>query len=36
MGLKKVGWGDMDCVVLAQDSVRWGVLVNAVRNLRLP
>jgi hypothetical protein len=30
MGIKKVRWGDMDCVVLAQDIVRWWALVNVV------
>jgi hypothetical protein len=29
--LEEIGWGDV-----AQDSVRWRALVNAVMNLRVP
>jgi hypothetical protein len=32
----KVEWGDVDWIFLAQDRDRWGVLVNAVMNLRVP
>jgi hypothetical protein len=30
MGLKEVGWADMDWIDLAQDRDRWRALVNAV------
>jgi hypothetical protein len=34
--LGEVGWGDVDCIGLAQDRNRWRALVNSVLNLRVP
>ena len=36
MGLQLVGCGGMDWIEMAQDRNRWGELVNAVMNLRVP
>jgi hypothetical protein len=33
---KKVGWGGMEWIALAQDWDRWRSLVNSVMNLRVP
>jgi hypothetical protein len=33
MDLGKVGWGDVGWIGLAQDTDKWGALVNAVMNL---
>jgi hypothetical protein len=34
--LGEVGWGDVDCIGLAQDMNRWRALVNSVLNLQVP
>jgi hypothetical protein len=36
MHLGDIGWGDVDCVGLAQDRGKWRALVNAVMNLQVP
>jgi hypothetical protein len=36
MDLVEEGWGDVDCIGLAQDRDRWRDLVNSVLNLRVP
>jgi len=36
MGHQEVGWGDMDWIDVADSRDRWGALLNAVRNLRVP
>jgi hypothetical protein len=36
MDLGEVGWGDVDCIDLAQDGNRWRTLVNSVLNIRVP
>jgi hypothetical protein len=36
MDLQEVGCGCEDWIRLAQDRDRWGVLLSAVRNLRVP
>jgi hypothetical protein len=36
MALDEVGWGDVDCIGLAQDRNRWRALVNSVLSLRVP
>jgi hypothetical protein len=36
MDLGEVGWGDVDCIGLAQDRNRWRAVVNSVLNLRFP
>jgi hypothetical protein len=36
MDLVEVGWGDVDCTVLAQDREGWRALLNSLLNLRVP
>jgi hypothetical protein len=36
MDLVEVGWGDVDCIGLIQDSHSWRALVNSVLNLGVP
>jgi hypothetical protein len=36
MDLVEVGWGNVDCIGLAQDTDRWRAPVNSVLNLRVP
>jgi hypothetical protein len=36
LDLQEVGCGCEDCIGLAQDRDRWGALVSAGRNLRVP
>jgi hypothetical protein len=33
---REVGWGDMEWIDLAHDRDQWRVLVNTIRNLRVP
>jgi hypothetical protein len=34
--LREVGWGGMDCIVLAQNNDQWRTLANAVMKFRVP
>jgi hypothetical protein len=36
MDLKRIRWGGMDWIDLAQDRDHWRALVNTVMNLRVP
>jgi hypothetical protein len=36
MGLREIGFGDVDWIHLARDRDRWRALVNTVMNLRVP
>jgi hypothetical protein len=36
MDLGAVGWGDVDCIGLAQNRDRWRALVNSVLNILVP
>jgi hypothetical protein len=36
MDLVEVGWGDVDCICLAQEGDKWRALVNSVLNFRVP
>jgi hypothetical protein len=36
MDLRKIGFGDVDWIHLAQDRARWQAVVNMVMNLRVP
>jgi hypothetical protein len=36
MDLVEVGWGDVDCIGLAQDRDRWRALVDSVLNFGVP
>jgi hypothetical protein len=33
MDLREIGWGDVDCIDMAQDRDQWRALVNMVMNL---
>jgi hypothetical protein len=35
MYLRKIGWGSVDWIQVAQDRDRWRVIVNTVMNLRV-
>jgi hypothetical protein len=35
MDLRKIGWGNMDRIDLAQDINQWNALVNKVMKLRI-
>jgi hypothetical protein len=35
MDLRKIGWGSVDLIQLAQDRGRWRAVVSAVMNLRV-
>jgi hypothetical protein len=36
MDLQEVGWSGMDWIDVADSRDRWGALLNAVMNLRVP
>jgi hypothetical protein len=36
IGLREIGFGDVDWIHLAEDRDRWRALVNTVMNLRVP
>jgi hypothetical protein len=36
MDLQEVGWWGMDWIVVARGRGRWGAVVNAMMNLRVP
>jgi hypothetical protein len=36
MDLLEIGFGDVDCIGLAQDRDKWGALVNAFMNFWVP
>jgi hypothetical protein len=36
IGLRDIGWGDMDWIDLAPDRDQWRALVNTVMNIRVP
>jgi hypothetical protein len=36
MGLGEIGWGDVDCISLAQNRDKRRAFVDAVMNLRVP
>jgi hypothetical protein len=36
VNLREVGWGSIDCIVLAEGRGRWRTLVNALMNFRIP
>jgi hypothetical protein len=36
MDLRKIEWGGMDCIDLADDRDQWRALVNRIMNFRVP
>jgi hypothetical protein len=36
MDIRKIGWGGMDWIDLAQDGDGWRALVNTVVNIQVP
>jgi hypothetical protein len=36
INVRKIGWGGMDWIDLAQDRDQWRALINTVMNLRVP
>jgi hypothetical protein len=36
MDLREIGWGDVDCIDLAQNRDPWRALVNTVMNIQVP
>jgi len=36
LGLKAVGWEDMEWINLAQDRYRWQTVVNTIMNIWVP
>jgi hypothetical protein len=36
MGLREIGWDDVDWIYMAQDRDQWRALVNTVLNVRVP
>jgi hypothetical protein len=36
MGFRKIEWGSVDWIDLAQDREKWSTLVNTKMNLRIP
>jgi hypothetical protein len=35
MDLREIGWGNVECIQLAQDRGRWRAVVNTAMNLRV-
>jgi glucose dehydrogenase len=36
LNIRKTGWGDMNCIDLAQNKDQWRALVNTILKLRVP